>query len=83
MRSSLVAREISTAAVADAAQPRVWEFDAPQSEQADRSDRSDQTPPGEDDLRSARGIFAAVVVGGIAWVGIGWGAFVLIDRIWG
>ncbi len=77
MRSTYVARDASVPVVTDRAQPRAWALDHSPAVPV-----RDRTKP-RDDLRTARGIFVAVVAGTAIWVAIGWGAMTLIERLIG
>lgn len=78
MRSTYVARDASVAmAAAEPAERRVWEV-GPSTEAP-----AYKQPSTEDDLRPARGILTAVLAGVAIWIGLGWGAMILIDRMLG
>lgn len=77
MPSTYVARDASMPVVAEEARARSWEHD-PAQPLAIR----DRTAP-EDDLRGARGIFAAVLAGALIWGALGWAAVAVIARIQG
>lgn len=75
MRSTYVARNASIAAVADEIEPSTWEIEPAPAVPIHGNTRT------EDGLRSARGIFAAVLAGAAIWLGLGWGAAIALDRM--
>ena len=79
MQTTYVAQNASVAVVAEPIEAPAWEVDrAPAALPKPKTQ-----PPPEDDLRSARGIFAAVLAGAAIWAALGWGALILANRLLG
>lgn len=79
MRTSIVARDASLTVVAEPVETPARRTPARQKE-ATVWERKPTEP--QDDLRPARGIFAAVLAGVAIWAGLGWGTLIVLDRFW-